>query len=354
MPELADVFRRYGDEYLNRYADNLLPSHRKTIRDIISCRTPALGGNLYTCPSCGKNQYSYHSCGNRHCPKCGNNNATRWVAKQSSRIPAVPCYLLTFTVPHELNRIIRSNQKDCYGLLFRSSSSSIKKLSSDSRHLGAQPGMLGVLHTWGRNLSYHPHVHYLVPGGGIRNDGRWIWTPYKDFFLPVRALSRIYRAKFRDGLKALGLYKSVPKEVWQKEWVVHCEPVGQGPEAIKYLSRYIYRIAITNSRILSLSNGKVTFTYQPVGSKEWKTMTLPALAFMARFLQHVLPRGFSKVRYYGFLHQRCAGKLGAIRKQLILPEPKIPIEKPITYCCSACGEKLVNPIVLHRLRSPPW
>ena len=321
--------------------------------DIIVCRTPALGGNLYSCPSCGKEKYSYHSCGNRHCPKCGNDDATRWVKKQSTRIPEVPCFLITFTLPHELNKFIRSNQKDCYSLLFKASSASIKKLAADPRHLGAQPGMLGVLHTWGRDLSYHPHVHYLVPGGGIDKNGRWCWTPYEDFFLPVRALSPIYRGKFRDGMKALGLYDAVPEKVWKRDWVVHCESVGQGPEVIRYLSRYIYRVAITNNRIISLKDNKVTFRYQPVGTKDWKYMTLPVLVFMARFLQHVLPKGFCKVRYYGYLHQRCTEKLNSIREQLGLPSVPLPVEIPVILYCSNCGTALVHLLALQRMRSPP-
>ncbi len=353
MIEMADIFRQYKDEYLRKFGDKVLPSHRRAIDDIISCRTPALGGNLYSCPSCGKKQYSYHSCGNRHCPKCGNDDATRWVEKQSARIPEVPCFLITFTLPHELNKVVRSNQRDCYGLLFRASSNSLKKLAADPRHLGAQPGMLGVLHTWGRDLSYHTHVHYLVPGGGIDESGKWVRTPYEDFFLPVRALSPIYRAKFRDGMKTLGLYDTVPEKVWKKDWVVHCESVGQGPEAIRYLSRYIYHVAITNSRILSLQNNEVTFRYQPVGAKDWRPMKLPVLVFMARFLQHVLPKGFCKVRYYGFLHQRCTDKLNALREQLGLTPVPLPVEKPVILYCSHCGTALVHFFALQRMRAPP-
>ena len=353
MVEMADIFRRYRAEYLRKFGSRILPSHRRAMDDIIACRTPALGGNLYSCPSCGKQRYSYHSCGNRHCPKCGNDDATLWVDRQSSRIPEVPCFLLTFTLPHELNGLVRSNQKDCYHLLFSASSNSVKKLAADPRHLGAQPGMLGVLHTWGRDLSYHSHVHYLIPGGGIDENGKWVWTPYEKFFLPVRALSPIYRGKFRDGLKALGLHDAVPEAVWKKDWVVHCEPAGRGPEAIRYLSRYIYRVAITNSRIISLRDGRVTFRYQPVGTKDWKLMTLPVLVFMARFLQHVLPKGFCKVRYYGFLHQRCAEKLKALREQLGLPPPQLPECKPRTCYCPHCGTALESVVSLQRLRAPP-
>jgi hypothetical protein len=356
MIEMADIFRQYKDEYLREFGSRILPSHRRAIDDIIACRTPALGGDLYSCPSCREKpflRYSYHSCGNRHCPKCGNDDATHWAEKQVARIPEVPCFLLGFTLPHELNKVIRSNQKDCYSLLFKASSASIRKLAADPRHLGAQPGMLGVLHTWGRNLSYHTHVHYLVPGGGIDKNGKWVWTPYKDFFLPVQALSPIFRAKFRDGMKALGLYDAVPREVWKKDWVVHCEPAGQGPEAIRYLSRYIYRVAITNSRIISLSDDEVIFEYQPVDTNDWKTMKLPALVFMARFLQHVLPKGFCKVRYYGFLHQRCTEKLKSIRKQLKLPDITAPVMKPKSLCCPHCGTALVHLLALQRMRAPP-
>jgi len=353
MLEMADIFRQYKDDYLRQFGDRILPSHRKVIDDIIYCRTPALGGNLFICPSCGEQRYSYHSCGNRHCPKCGNDDATKWVIKQSAHIPEVPCFLLTFTLPHELNKIVRSNQKDCYGLLFRASSNALKKLAADPHHLGAQPGMLGVLHTCGRDLSYHPHVHYLVPGGGITEDGKWIWSPYKDFFLPVRALSPIYRGKFRDGMKALGLHDTVPEKVWKKDWVVHCEPVGKGPEVIRYLSRYIYRVAITNNRIISLHDDRVTFRYQPVGTKDWKYMTLPVLVFMARFLQHVLPNGFCKVRYYGYLHQRCTEKLNLIRAQLGLSPVIIPLEKPKKYYCHHCGTELIPGAALERMRAPP-
>ena len=224
MVEMADIFLNYREEYLSRYGDRILPSHKRTIDDIIACRTPALGGNLYTC-SCGKTERcSYHSCGNRHCSKCGNDDATVCTAKQIVRIPALPCYLIGFTLPHELNKIIRSNQKECYSLLFKASAESIKILAAGSRHLGAQPGMLGVLHTWGRNLSYHPHVHYVVPGGGIDRSGKWIFTPYRQkFFLPVKALSLIFRAKFRDGMKALGLPEiTVQLPEPKKHYCPHC------------------------------------------------------------------------------------------------------------------------------------
>jgi len=354
MPNLADIFIRYHDEYLRQFGPQLLPSHRRAMNDIIACRTQALGGSLYRCPSCERKHYSYHSCGNRHCPRCGHDAAEKWAQKQSARIPRLPCFLLTFTVPHELNGLIRSHQNDLYRLLFHASSQAFTKLCADPRHLGAQPGMLGVLHTWGRNMGYHPHLHFIVPAGGINAKGKWLPTRYPDFLVPLKALSVIFRAKFRDGLKELGLFDTIDPKVRTQNWVVHCEPAGQGPELIRYLARYIHRVALSNNRIVSVHNDRVTFRYQPVGTKIWKPMTLPALTFVARFLQHVLPRRFAKVRYYGFLHPRCTAKLQAIRKQLGLPPPPVVLPEPKPpMLCPQCQTPLLLLQNLPRLRAPP-
>ena len=261
---------------------------------------------------------------------------------------------MTFTVPHQLNGLIRSHQNDLYRLMFKASSEALKLLCKDPKYLGAQPGILAVLHTWGRDIGYHPHVHFLVPAGGLDSKGKWRPTRYPDFLVPVKALSPIFRAKFRDGLKELALFDLAPPEVWKKGWVVHCESAGQGPEVIRYLARYIHRVALTNRNIVALRNGRVTFRYQPVGTKHWKTMTLPALVFMARFLQHVLPRRFAKVRYYGFLHPRCTAKLEAVRRQLGLPTPLPVLHKPSTpMLCRRCQTPLLMIDILPRLRKPP-
>lgn len=354
MPTVADIFVRYRDEYLRQFGPGMLPSHRRAMTAIISCRTQALGGSLYRCPSCERKHYSYHSCGNRHCPQCGNDAATKWAQVQSARIPRLPCFLMTFTLPHQLNGLIRSHQNDLYRLLFKAASEALKLLCRDPKYLGAQPGILGVLHTWGRDIGYHPHVHFLVPAAGINERGKWVPTRYPDFLVPVKALSPIFRAKFRDGLKELGLFDLVPAEAWEKGWVVHCEPAGQGPELIRYLARYIHRVALTNTNIVALQDGRVTFRYQPVGTKRWKTMTLPALTFMARFLQHVLPKRFAKVRYYGFLHPRCTAKLETIRKQLRIPQP-LPVasDLPKPMLCPQCHTPLILLGLLPRLRAPP-
>jgi ribosomal protein L37AE/L43A len=354
MPTVADLFIRYRKDYLRQFGAGMLPSHRRTIHHIVTCRTQALGGSLYRCTSCGRRHYSYHSCGDRHCPKCGNDAATEWARKTSALIPRVPCFLMTVTVPHDLNGLIRSRQKDLYALMFSASSEAIKKLCADSRHLGAQPGMLGVLHTWARDIGYHPHVHFLVPAGGLNTKGEWVPTRYPKFLVPVKALSPIFRAKFRDGLKALGLYDQVPRSVWKKGWVIHCKPAGRGPEAIRYLARYIYRVALTNNRIVTVKDDRVTFRYQTVDTKLWKTMTLPALSFMARFLQHVLPRRFAKVRYYGFLHPRCRVKLEVIRNQLGLPPSlTVPAKTSEPMLCPHCQTPLTLIGALPRVRAPP-
>lgn len=354
MPTLADIFIRYRDPYIRQFSTGMLPSHRQAMQSIITCRTKALGGSLYSCPSCERRHYSYHSCGNRHCPQCGHDSAEKWAQAQSVRIPRLPCFLMTFTVPHELNTLIRSNQKSLYNLLFKAASQSLKKLCADPRYLGAHPGMLAVLHTWGRDIGYHPHVHFLVPAGGITPAGSWKPSRYPNFLVPVKALSPIFRAKFRDVLKELGLFNLVPSKVWKKNWVVHCEPAGKGPEVIRYLAKYIHRVALTNDRILKMANNEVTFSYQPVGTKTWKTMTLPVFTFMARFLQHVLPKRFAKVRHYGFLHPRASTKLATIRKQLHLPMPP-PIQNPPVNIptCRHCQTVLTLIDILPPLRGPP-
>jgi hypothetical protein len=357
MPELAEIFRRHQEQYLRQFGGRMLPSHRRVMSDIMACRTSALGGSVYRCASCGRQKYSYHSCGNRHCPKCGHRAAVEWAQNLSARIPAIPCFLLTFTLPHgPLGSCIRSHQKALYGLLFQASSQALKKLCADPRFLGASPGMLGVLHTWQRDLGYHPHLHYLVPAGGINADGKWVPSRSPKFLVPVQALSPIFRAKFRDGLHNLGLLRALPSSLWTADWVVHCQPAGRGPELINYLARYLFKVAIANRNILSLHDEQVTFRYQPVGSQSWKQMTLPATAFMARFLQHVLPRGFTKVRYYGFLHPRCRPKLCALGDELQIP-PSAPVPQlrlqPAVVRCPDCRTPMTLIGRIHPLRGPP-
>jgi predicted RNA-binding Zn-ribbon protein involved in translation (DUF1610 family) len=317
--ELAEVFRQHGEAYRAKYGARMLASHRRAMQDIERCRTPALGGHVYTCPDCEETEYLYHSCRNRHCPKCQQDKAQRWLEGQQDLLLPVGYFLLTFTLPEGLRPVARSNQRLVYDLLFRASAEAIQQLGREERWVGGQMGMLGVLHTWGRNLTYHPHVHYLVPGGGIGADGRW--RPSRaNFLLPVKALSRLVRGKFRAALRRTdaAVFAQIPVEVWQADWVVNCQPVGNGLTAVKYLAPYIFRVAISNRRILKMAEGKVTFRYRATETGTLKSCTLAAEEFIRRFLQHVLPKGFVKVRYYGFLAVGQRKRLAALREQLRL------------------------------------
>jgi ribosomal protein L37AE/L43A len=300
MLEVADIFRLHGPAYREKFGNRMLPSHRRAMQDIEQCRTAALGGQVYFCPQCQTQRYSYHSCKNRHCPKCQNEQANEWLAAQQNLLLPTPHFLVTFTLPDELRALARSKQKTIYHLLFRASSAALLHLAQDPRFVGARLGMVGVLHTWTRQLLYHPHVHYIVTGGGLTADGRWR-AARKDFLVPVKALSLIFRAKFRDELKKTALFAQVPARVWQKDWVVHSEPVGSGQQAFQYLAPYIFRVAISNSRLRKLENGNVTFSYKESATDQLKSCKVTAEEFIRRFLQHVLPPRFIKVRYFGLL-----------------------------------------------------
>jgi len=300
MLEVADILRLHGAAYRVKFGDRMLPSQRRAMQDIEQCRTESLGGQLYYCQQCDEQRYSYHSCQNRHCPKCQNDRANQWLAEQKSLLLPVPHFMVTFTLPAELRPLARSNQKLIYHLLFRASSAALLKLAQDPRFVGGRLGMVGVLHTWTRQLLYHPHVHFIASGGGLTDDGRWR-ASRPDFLVPVKALSRIFRAKFRDALKKTELFAQVEPHVWRQPWVVHSEPVGSGEQAFQYLAPYIFRVAISNNRLRQLENGNVTFSYKESATDQVKHCTLTAEEFIRRFLQHVLPPRFIKVRYYGLL-----------------------------------------------------
>ncbi len=300
MVELADVLRRYGSEYLHKFGDKMPSGHRRAFRDILRCRTPALGGHVFECDHCGRLEYSYHSCCNRSCPKCHKNETEAWLQAREKELLPVPYYHVIFTLPHELRAFARLHQKEVYGLLIKSAAGSIVKLTADPHYVGGRVGVMAVLHTWGSNLSYHLHVHCLVTGGGLSSDGH-TWMPAReDYLVPVKALSRLFRGSFLDGVRKQFKDIDLPKSIRQKEWVVYCKPAVQGTRTVlNYLARYVHRVAITNSRIISADDGKVTFRYKDSRDAQTKTMTVSAEEFIRRFLQHVLPTGVHKVRYYG-------------------------------------------------------
>ena len=300
MVEVAEIFRLHGPEYRAKYADRMPRSHLRAMRDIEACRTASLGGKVYVCKKCADYSYSYHSCKNRNCPKCQNGQANQWLEQQKELLLPVTHFMVTFTLPAELREVARSNQKTVYNILFRASSQALQKLALDPRFVGARIGMVGVLHTWTRDLRFHPHVHYIVTGGGLTDDGRWK-SSGDQFLVPGPPLNIIFRAKVRDELKKAELFDQVDKRVWKKQWVVDLKAVGSGEAAFKYLAPYIFRVAISNNRILSLKDGKVTFQYKESATDQTKTSKITAQEFIRRFLQHVLPKRFTKVRYYGLL-----------------------------------------------------
>jgi Zn finger protein HypA/HybF involved in hydrogenase expression len=360
MASVAEIFRLHGEEYRAKFAERMLPSHLRAMRDIEACRTPVLGGQVYYCQDCDEHLYSYHSCKNRHCPKCQNHQADEWLEKQKELLLEVNYFLVTFTLPEELRAVARSNQRAVYDILFRASSESLLKLAADPRFVGGKLGMVGVLHTWTRALIYHPHVHYIVTGGGVDQEGRWR-ASRENFLVPVEALSVILRAKVRDELKKAGLIDEVDERVWKKDWVVHCEPVGSGEGGFKYLAPYIFRVAISNTRILKLEEGRVTFCYKESATDQIKTCTLTAEEFIRRFLQHVLPDRLVKVRYYGLMSPSNRDLLEEARQQLSegskQAEPrrceekvKEPKETPL---CPRCGKEMRLIETWARGREPP-
>ena len=326
MASLAEVFSRYGPAYLQEYGPAILPSHRRAIADILRCRTAALGGQVFGCPRCGYTHYVYHSCRNRSCPQCHGQQTQAWREQRRQELLAVPYFHVVFTVPDALHDALRSNQTRLYGALMQAAGQSLVELAADPHYVGGTVGLLAVLHTWGRTLTYHPHVHCLVTGGGLDPKTQEWRAARPDYLVPVKALSLLFRRRFRERLgPILGTLK-IPACVWRIPWVVHCEPVAGGPERVlNYLAGYVYRIAISDQRILSAENGQVAFRYQDTRDHQFKIMTLAAHEFIRRYLQHVLPRGFHKVRYYGLW----APGHHALRQRLqLLLGPASPSDAP--------------------------
>jgi hypothetical protein len=301
--EVADVLRRFAGDYLSAHGAAMPPSHRRAIADILACRTPALGGQLWRCGHCSAELFSYHSCKNRSCPKCHTDQTERWIERRRAEMLPAPYFHVTITVPEPLRAVLRANQRDGYSLLMSAAAQSIIELARDPRFLGGTVGVLAVLHTWTQQLLYHPHIHCLVTGGGVPDDGR-TWHPARGAFLvSTTALANRVRGKFRAMLADRRPDLVIPGAVWRTPWVVHCTPWGKGERAvIDYLARYVFRVAVTNSRILSLDEHAVTIRHKHRKSARWRSSRIAGAEFVRRFLQHVLPKGFHKVRYFGLWH----------------------------------------------------
>ncbi len=347
MGLLQELFRTHGPAYLERFGSAIPKAHKKVIAAIADCHTEAAGSALYVCDGCGQRHVVHRSCGNRHCPCCQQGKGHQWLERHRARQLPGEHFLLTFTVPEPLRPFLRRHQTIGYGALFEASAGAIKALAADPRHIGGDvPGFFGVLHTWGRTLQYHPHVHYVVVGGALSHeDGRW-HPARPGFYLPVRALSRIVRAKFRDRIDARGLLGEIPGEVWAMEWNVNCQAAGDGSAALQYLAPYVFKVAIGERRILAVDAHHVRFRYQKPHGHRVRTMTLPILEFMRRFLQHVLPRGFMKVRYYGFLSPSASVPLEDVKARIemasgfALVVPETTSEPPAALRCRHCGGAL--------------
>lgn len=335
MVEVADIFQQYGETYRKQHA---LPLHAlKAMSAIEDCRTSRLGGHLHECDECEHQKISYNSCRNRHCPKCQNLPKERWVEDRKNDLLPIPYFHVVFTLPKELHPLALHNKKEMYDLLLKASADTLQTLAADPKHLGAQIGFISIVHTWGQNLIDHPHVHCIVTGGGIsRDESKWIATKPR-YFLPVQVMSQVFRGKFLQGLKHLqsriDLYgieserqmNSLISPLYKRDWVVYCKPPFHGPEhVIAYLGRYTHKIAISNQRICKLQDDKVTFKYRDYrdGNKN-KRITLDTNEFIRRYLLHILPPRFVKIRHYGILSNRNKKKIQRCRRFLGKPNSKM-------------------------------
>jgi len=351
MATVAEVLRRHGGEYLEQFGEKMPAEQRKVLRMLMACRTGELGTVQYQCVSCGRTHVMGRSCGNRHCPSCQKDKTKAWLEKQTGRLLPCPYFLITFTVPAKLRPFMRSHARVAYTALFEASSEALKALAADPKHIGTKrPGFFGVLHTWGRDLTYHPHVHYVVPGGGLSEDGE-TWLPSgAQFYLPVRPLSILYRAKFKEAMRRAGLLDRIDPDVWKGPWIVHSKAVGDGRASLKYLAPYVFRVAISDSRIVSCEQGRVTFTYCKSGTSHEREMTLDAMEFIRRFLQHVLPTGFQKVRHYGFLSPNTRESFESVQWLvaayydltflLLSLSIEVGLERPAIRCAE-CGQMMI-------------
>jgi putative transposase/transposase-like zinc-binding protein len=303
--ELADVVRQFRDAHAAQFHNGILPSQKKALDDIAGCMTPAMGGHRYRCEDCGDDFWICHGCRNRSCPKCHGRQMLGWLGRRDAEL--LPCgyYHLVATVPEQLRHAFLSDQKFMYALLMKTVAGAVIDLARDEKRIGATPGILMILHTWTGQMTYHPHVHLLVTAGGVSDDGQhWLAAPDR-FLLPVRALSEIVAARFRDALEREKpeVFHSVPRKTWKRAWCCYCKPYGHGKQAVlQYLARYVFRIAVTNARIVAMDDTHVTFRYKDREANQWRTCRPTGVEFLRRLLMHVLPKGFHKVRYYGLWH----------------------------------------------------
>ena len=345
--ELSSIINQYCDAYITKYAGTSLPGHLKAINAIRSCRTPDSGELYVHCPNCNHGQWHPLSCGHRSCPQCQNHEASQWIDRQQDKLLPVPYFMATFTLPYELRSLTWHHQRKVYSILFICVSSTLKDFGLNPKNLGAEIGMTMALHTHSRRLDFHPHVHVVVPGGGFDKQRRQ-WKKKKGKYLFNEfAMAKVFRARFLAALKNAGL--SIPKNVPRK-WIVDCDHVGKGITALKYLSRYLYRGVISEKNIVSNQNGRVTFKY--IESKTGKTRyrTLEGEDFLQLILQHVLPKGFRRVRDYGFLHGNAKKMLFLVQLILHVAIQEIKQRPRPVFKCPCCK----SPMIILGFRQTVW
>jgi hypothetical protein len=362
--EVADIIRAAGASFVEKNRSWLSWRHLRVLRAIARCRTAALGGHLDQCSGCGHQVISYNSCRNRHCAKCQTNARDKWLAAREKELLPVRYVHVVFTLPHQLSRLALSNKEVVYNLLFRASAATLLQIAADPKHLGAEIGFMSVLHTWGQTVLYHPHVHCVIPAGGLSLDHqRWVRPRYR-FFLPVKVLSRVFRGKFTAGLKKAfrkrelafpgtlqslaqePAFRSLLRSLFRQDWVVYAKPPFGGPRhVLHYLARYTHRVAISNHRLVSFANGNVTFRWKDYAHhNKQRLMTVTAEEFLRRLLLHVLPHGFVRIRFFGFLaNRRRKSLLPLCQKLLTIPVQPSPADTPqpgsssSLWRCPRCG-----------------
>ena len=388
--EVADVFRSHGQHWRESHAGHVSLEQLKVMSGVEHCRSEVLGGHVLQCPACEHTQIAYNSCRNRHCPKCQASAAKRWLAARQTELLPVDYYHVVFTLPQPISELAYYNKSVMYGLLLKAAAKALLTIGADTKHLGARLGVTFVLHTWGSAMIHHPHVHGIIPGGGLSLDGeKWV-SCKAGFFLPVRVLSRLFRRLYLEGLReayeqnkllffgdCLPIEEEKPFLVWlnsqrKMDWYVYAKRPFAGPQAVlAYLSRYTHRVAIANSRLVAMDKQTVSFKWKNYRVKEQnrqRTMTLTHDEFIRRFLTHVLPSGFHRIRHYGLTANTGRKKsLGKARQLLNVNEPIIPLDKALsseaksheptpTFVCPCCGAgMIVTDVLLHLYlpRAPP-
>ena len=366
--ELADIVSAYSGRFFAERS--VLTYHKKVLSAIERCRTAALGGHVERCDNCGEEHISYNSCRNRHCPKCQNGNRERWIQARQDDLLDCKYFHVVFTLPEALNIFCMHYPEQMYNMLFKASKETLQTFGRDERYLGADCGAVAVLHTWGQNLMLHPHVHLIVPAGGIDREGNWKHTRKEGKYLfPVKAMSAVYRGKFVDSFRcflednAMELTGELKKELYAKDWVVYAKrPFGGAAQVIEYLGRYTHKIAISNHRLKSTDAGMVSFTYKDYrDAAKTKLMVLPATEFLRRFCLHILPKGFRKIRHYGILASINKPKLKVVQKEMDIPQTGLPKRESKkenhdtgAKQCPCCEKGKMQVIFVFRANAPPW